>query len=248
MDDIVTNLSVSDTFLNELSEISRDCALEEMASGVAHELTQPLAAIATFSHAGERMLNRPDPLVARALAVFDQIGHEALTAGERLQGIRRLFEKARSQHTRCRMPDLVAEVRPVLNSLALHINATLGFNAPAIVPDVRIDRLRIEHVLLALVKNAVEASAHISGERVIRIDICTERYTVETGISDFGAGVPADREAQLFRPFFTTKPQGTGLGLASSRAIVESHEGTIGFNNLPAGGARFWFRLPIAQG
>ena len=79
-----------------------------------------------------------------------------------------------------------------------------------------------------------------------RIDVSADRYAVETGITDSGPGVPAELQQQLFRPFFTTKPQGTGLGLASSRAIVETHDGTMGFANLPAGGSRFWFRLPLA--
>ncbi len=72
-----------------------------------------------------------------------------------------------------------------------------------------------------------------------------DRYSVQTSIIDSGPGVPTDIQGQLFRPFFTTKPRGTGLGLASSRAIVEAHEGTIGFEDVP-GGSRFWFRLPAA--
>jgi signal transduction histidine kinase len=77
--------------------------------------------------------------------------------------------------------------------------------------------------------------------------VSADRYAVETGITDSGPGVPAELQQQLFRPFFTTKPQGTGLGLASSRAIVEAHDGTMGFENLPAGGSRYWFRLPLAE-
>src|ERR1700733_14264026 len=104
MDDIVTDRSTSNTFLNKLLEVSRVSALEEMASGGAHELNHPLAAIATFSHAGEHMLNPPDPLVARALDVFKQISLEALNAGDRLQGIRRLFAHAQTELMRCQMP------------------------------------------------------------------------------------------------------------------------------------------------
>jgi len=115
------------------------------------------------------------------------------------------------------------------------------------VPDLLIDRLRIQHVLFALAQNAVDASAQVSDTPSIRIDVSADRHTVETGVTDSGAGVPMDVREHLFRPFFTTKPQGTGLGLASSRAIIESHEGTIGFDNLPAGGSRFWFRLPVAN-
>jgi C4-dicarboxylate-specific signal transduction histidine kinase len=245
---VLKNLTGSAAFLNELLEVSRLAALEEMASGIAHELTQPLAAIATFSHAGERMLNRPDPLVARALDVFNQIAHEALSAGERLQTIRRLFEQARGEQTRCKLSDLVIEMRPVLNDLALQADAILRFEAPEDLPDVQIDRSRVGHVLLALVKNAADASAALCTERSIDIDMHADRYTIETGVSDLGGGVPPELEGKLFRPFFTTKPRGAGLGLASSRAIVESQEGSIGYQHLSSGGARFWFRLPIAQG
>lgn len=228
-------------------EIARASALAEMASGVAHELNQPLGAIATFSQAGERMLNRPEPMVNRALDVFRQINQEALGAGESIQRIRRLFEQELPQRTRCQLPELIAELRPVLDILAQRIKGIVRVDAPHAVPDLLLDRLRIQHVLCALAQNAVDASAQMSTPPSIRIDVAADRYSVETGVTDSGPGVPEDLQAQLFRPFFTTKPQGTGLGLASSRAIIESHDGTIGFDNLPAGGSRFWFRLPLAE-
>lgn len=240
-------LSSAETFLKKLMGVVRRSALAEMASGLAHEFNQPLAAIATFSHAGERMLNRPEPMVERAMGVFRDVSHEALGAGERLQGIRRLFEQERVSQVRCQMSELIAEIRPILNSLGRHSSTTTHFESRGIVPDVRVDRLKIQNVLLALVQNAIDASAQIPGERLVQIDVAAERYTVETGITDSGAGVPAEWTEHLFRPFFTTKEQGTGLGLASSRTIVESHEGTIGFQNRAQGGVRFWFRLPVAQ-
>jgi C4-dicarboxylate-specific signal transduction histidine kinase len=246
MGNINTELSSAETFLKQLMAVVRRTALAEMASGVAHELNQPLAAIATFSHAGERMLNRSEPMVEQALDVFRQVSHEALGAGERLQGIRRLFEQERAGQIRCQMSDLLAELQPALNSLGRYSNAIVSVDVPTGIPDVRVDRLRIQNVLLALVQNAIDASATIAGERVVQIDVSAQRYTVETGIADSGAGVPSELTEQLFRPFFTTKPQGNGLGLASSRAIVESHDGTIGFRNRAQGGVRFWFRLPVA--
>ena len=101
MDEIKTNWSGPDLILKQLMEIARASALAEMASGVAHELNQPLGAIATFSQAGERMLNRPDPMVGRALDVFRQINREALGAGEGIKRIRRLFEQELPKRTRC---------------------------------------------------------------------------------------------------------------------------------------------------
>lgn len=235
----------SERILHQLMEMARISALAEMASGFAHELNQPLAAIAAFSQAGERMLDRPDPLVGRALQVFGYINHEALSAGEDIQRVRRLFERGVPVLCRCQMPDVIEEIRPALNILALSVGCDLRVTADGGLPDLLIDRLRIQHVLFALTQNAAHASAHVASA-TIKIDVCADRYAVRTSIVDSGSGVSDHARDQLFRPFFTTKPQGTGLGLASSRAIVEAHEGTMGFDNLAGGGSCFWFKLPAA--
>lgn len=246
MGEIKVNSGGSELIVKQLMEIARASALAEMASGVAHELNQPLGAIATFSQAGQRMLNRPEPMVARALDVFRQINLEALAAGEGIQRIRRLFGQELPQRIRCQLPELIAELQPVLDAMVLNTGGVrVDVSLP--IPDLVIDRLRIQHVLCALTQNAVEASALSNEPFTIRIDLSSDRYSVETGVTDSGPGVPADLQDHLFRPFFTTKAQGTGLGLASSRAIIESHDGTIGFANLPEGGSRFWFRLPVAE-
>jgi C4-dicarboxylate-specific signal transduction histidine kinase len=236
----------SAVLLQRLMEIARASALAETASGVAHELNQPLGAIATFAQAGERMLNRPEPMVDRALDVFRQISQEALAAGESIKRIRHLFKQRSPERTLCQMPEIIEELRPVLEGLALRANGVLNVHAKEPSPGLLIDRTRIQHVLYALTDNAVDASEGRSASPLIRIDVAADQYSVETSISDTGTGVPAELQPHLFRPFCTTKAQGTGLGLAASRAIIESHDGTIGFENLPAGGSRFWFRLPRA--
>jgi len=228
-------------------EIARISALAEMASGIAHELNQPLGAIATFSQAGERLLNRPEPLVQRALEVFRHISAEAMSAGEGIRRIRRLFDQQEPTRARCRMDQLIEELRPVLAVLALRIKAELQFNVAPDLPELLIDRLRIQHVLFALVQNALDASSQNAGPARVTIEVHSDRYAVETSITDSGSGIPAEIRDQLFRPFFTTKPRGTGLGLASTRAIIEAHQGTIGFEQVPSGGSRFWFRLPVAE-
>lgn len=238
----------SSVLLQRLMEIARASALAEMASGVAHELNQPLGAIATFAQAGERMLDRPEPMVNRALDAFRQISQEALGAGEGIKRIRRLFEHESPNRTLCQMSEIIEELRPVLEGLALRVNGIVSVHATQQLPQVLVDRARIQHVIYALTDNAVDASGP-GGERPpIAIDLSANQYSIETGISDAGGGIPQDVQSQLFRPFFTTKANGTGLGLASSRAIIESHDGTIGFENLPEGGSRFWFRLPRAPG
>lgn len=231
-------------FLNQLMEIARVSALAEMASGISHQINQPLGAIAAFSQAGERLLNRPDPLVDRATEVFRHISDEALNAGEGIRRIRRLFDQVTASRSRCDMSELITELRPVLDVLAASHHGTLEVVAAAEKPQLLVDRLGIQHVLFALVQNAFEATNGCSRPASVTISVGGNRYGTETSIIDNGCGVPVEMEDRLFQHFFTTKPRGTGLGLVSCRAIVEAHEGTLGFERVPAGGSRFWLRLP----
>jgi two-component system sensor kinase FixL len=232
--------------MSQLLAIARISALTEMASGIAHELNQPLGAIATFAQAGERMLDRPSPMVGQTIEALRQINHQALSAGEAIRRVRRLFDQDGFMRTRCHMSELIQELKPILEMLAQQRLGRLRLDVVESQPAVNVDRLRIQHVLFALAQNACDASAHGELPPQITVSVRSDRYEVQTSIDDSGPGVPEAIRGQLFRPFFTTKAGGTGLGLASSRAIVEAHEGRIGFENLPTGGSRFWFRLPIA--
>lgn len=240
-----TQDALTQHLIEQLLNIARVSALEEMASGIAHELNQPLGAIATFSQAGERMLARPTPMLKETVEVLQSIGNEALNAGEGIRRIRRLFHRADPARSACSMPELIAELQPVLELLAARTGARLEIDAASVLPRVMVDRLRIQHVLFTLVQNALDASPPDSRQQaVVRIEVSADKYLLETAVIDQGIGIEATAQQQLFRPFFTTKAKGTGLGLASSRAIIEAHEGTIGFENGKESGARFWFRLP----
>lgn len=234
--------SPQQALIEQLMAIARASVLEEMASGIAHELNQPLGAITTFAQAGERMLDRPEPMVGEALEVMRLISKEALGAGEGIRRMRRLFNRDALTKKPCAMGDVVHELFPVLELLALRNGGNLTAAVDSSLPVVNIDRLRIQHVLFTLVQNSFEASE--AQPVAVRITVTGDRYGVEAAVADDGSGIPAEHREQLFRPFFTTKTQGTGLGLASTRAIVEAHEGTIGFESLEPHGARFWFRVP----
>jgi len=237
------------SLLEQVMAISRASVLEEMASGIAHELNQPLGAIVTFAQAGERILQRPDMSPQNAVEVLQLISKEALAAAEGIRRIRRLFTPDSLSKTRCSIDEVVIELSSILDVLAAPLGIVLTTQVDAPVPLVEIDRLRIQHVLFTLAQNAFEAS---SGEdradsKQVRIVVNGDRYGVEVSVIDAGPGIAADQRAQVFHPFHTTKPRGTGLGLASARAIVEAHEGTIGFENLTPRGTRFWFRLPASE-
>jgi two-component system sensor kinase FixL len=185
-------------------------------------------------------------MVERALDVFEQINNEALSAGEGIRRIRRLFDQEDIVRIRCRMEELIVELRPAFDLLSKRCNGQLDVTPAAASPELSVDRAKIQHVLYSLVQNGFEAACQGSSPPLVRISMNSDRYGVEASVVDSGPGVPAESKQRLFRPFYTTKPGGTGLGLASSHSILEAHEGSIGFENLAGGGCRFWFRLPAA--
>jgi signal transduction histidine kinase len=185
--------------------------------------------------------------VTRALDVFRQINSEALGAGEGIRRIRRLFDQDEMKRSQAQMSEVIEELRPVFEMLAQWANVTLKFDVALPLPEVCIDRLRVQHVLFALFQNALDVSVQNPASPWVGVSLRAEKYTVEVSVTDSGSGIPPGTRTQIFKPFFTTKPHGTGLGLASSRSIVEAHEGTIGFDGDADGGTRFWFRLPVAE-
>lgn len=233
--------------LEQLLQIARLSALEEMASGMAHELNQPIGAITTFAQAARRMLDRPDPMIQPTSQVLQHISDEAMNAGAGIRRIRSLFNGNPHDRVVCNISEVLHEVKPVLELLATRWKALLTVTVQPEIPDVAIDRLRIQHVLFALVQNALEAPTRDGVPPNVRIAIHGDRYGVQVDIDDSGLGIAAADKVHLFHPFFTTKQHGTGLGLASSRAIIEAHGGTIGVvGDIPGGGTRFWLRLPAA--
>jgi C4-dicarboxylate-specific signal transduction histidine kinase len=245
---VMTGKQMQDSrvLLEQLLQVARMSALEEMASGIAHELNQPIGAITTFAQAGQRMLERPEPMVAQAAEVLRHISHEALNVGEGIRRIRSLFHGHHAERTECNLADVVAELMPVLELLAVRSGAKLQFSSQRALPSVAIDRLRIQHVLFALVQNAIEAPTRNGETPKVGIDVSNDRYNVLVSVEDNGVGIPDEAREQLFRPFFTTKAHGTGLGLASSRAVAESHQGSLDVENVAGGGTRFCLRLPAS--
>lgn len=228
--------------------IARTSALEEMASGIAHELNQPIGAIATFAQTAERMLALPTPMVGEARGILRHVSEEALKAGRGVHRIRELFRDNQAPRQTCDLTEVLLELKPILELLAERTSARLEWRIESNLPSIHIDRLRIQHVVFTLVQNALEAPCRDGETPAVLVDARADKYEITVSVSDNGVGVFADEREQLFRPFFTTKPNGTGLGLASSRAIVEAHEGAIGFEPREYGGSRFWFRLPVAAG
>jgi C4-dicarboxylate-specific signal transduction histidine kinase len=231
----------------QLLQVARTSALEELSSGMAHELNQPLGAIATFAQAGKRMLRREQPLVVSTVDVLDQINTQALAAGDSIHRMRSLFAIPTGNRCLCEPRRMLEDVLPILEAIASREGVSLDTHLDSDLRSVLIDPVQIQYVLLVLAQNAVEAAPQ-NASSVVRIDITEDAYTTRVSVTDAGPGVPEDARDKLFRPFFTTKRNCLGLGLASGRSVVEAHGGNIGYEHADGGGSRFWFSLPANAG
>jgi len=233
-----------------LTHVARLSTMGEMTNGLAHELNQPLTAIAMYAQAAERLMTQAHPGEEDVISALHQITAQALRAGEI---IRRLRAMVKNRETREEVVDLnellrglvvLAEADARLHDVRLRLDL-----APAPL-SVMADPIQLQQVLLNLVRNAIEAVQGLPGSR--RTIVLTTRPAgdglAEVSVLDQGYGVePAIRD-RLFDAFFTTKPEGTGLGLAISRSIIENHGGRLAQRANEPAGSCFYFTLPTLKG
>jgi two-component system sensor kinase FixL len=230
-----------------MMHVSRLATMGEMATGISHELNQPLAAIATYAQAAKRLLTAPHGQSEDISEALEQIAAQALRAGEIIRRLRTLVSRRQSQREPTHLNTLIEELGTLTRADArLHdIRVTLDL-APDL-PMIEVDPIQIQQVLLNLVRNAEQAlEGALPGAReiVISTRLRSDGY-VEAQVRDSGPGVAATILEDLFQPFATTKVEGTGLGLAISRSIIEAHKGKLEYAPESPRGASFVFRLPV---
>lgn len=231
-----------------LQQTGRLASLAEFASGIAHELNQPLAAMANYAAVAEAQLDHLPGATPPLSAAVRGIGNEAQRAGQIIQSLRAFIHKRSVVRRRTPLGALLAEPLALLAPLAqrLHCEIQLdGVADEALV--IEGDTVMLEQVLLNLLRNALEAVAARETPAppdAVQVRLWAEPGAVLACVSDRGGGV-AEPE-RLFQAFFSTKPGGMGLGLAICRTVIESHGGRLWHEPQPGGGSRFLFRLPQA--
>lgn len=228
----------------ELVHMSRLTAMGEMASTLAHELNQPLAAIANYLKGVRRLLARPDGAQSAVISdAVDKAAGQALRAGDI---VRRLRDFVARGETERRVESIVKLVEEA-SALALVGTKEQGIlvrtQYDLDVDLVLADKVQVQQVLLNLMRNAVEAMAG-SPRRDLLLSTAAADSMAVVNVADTGPGIDAEMTAQLFQPFVTTKPHGMGVGLSISRTIVEAHGGRIWTEPNPGGGTIFRFTLP----
>jgi two-component system sensor kinase FixL len=229
-----------------LTHVSRLTTVGEMSAGIAHELNQPLTAVANYAQACDRLLGMPDPDIAEIRGALRQITAQAVRAGDI---IRRLRTLARNDVMKLEPTDLnvlISELTELIQLDAKTHDVRYRLELAAAPAQANVDRGRIQQVILNLVRNALEALTETpAGVREVAVRIGPAAGgEVEIAVCDSGPGVSPAIAPRLFDPFCTSKTHGTGLGLAMSRTIIRSHQGTLDYRpNLPRG-ACFTVRLP----
>ena len=225
---------------------SRLTTMGEMAAAMAHEINQPLAAIANYASAGIRLLDQDNDNREDIGVALRGINEQAHRAGEIIRRLRTFVRPELVSRDFASLHQIVEEIRPLAELDARANSIALAIDVPEDLPEIEVDQLQIQQVILNLLRNGIDAmhdaapedrQLTLSGSRSSSDSVCID-------VVDRGPGIPDDVSRNLFRPFFTTKSSGMGMGLAICQSIVNSHGGTLSYANNLDGGATFSVTLP----
>ena len=229
-----------------LQHTARLASLAEFASGIAHELNQPLAAIANYSAAAGMFLEAEIPQTGKVQEAVRRMGEESRRAGKIIHSLRSFIQKRAIRHDTNTLFDLLAEPLALLAPLARRLQVQIAVDAQERDIIIDCDAVMIEQVLFNLLRNALESVAgqDTLAQDAVSLHVTREGESVIVSVCDRGPGI--EDPDKLFQPFYTTKSEGMGLGLAICRTVIESHGGRLWAEAREGGGARFCFRLPCA--
>ena len=234
----------------QLQRSARLASLGEMASTLAHELNQPLMALSNFALAARALAAQATVPAAGGgallISALDDIVAQSHRAGEIVKRIRGFIRPQRSHRESCQLPQLFEPVLGLLQAELQAQQARIDLQLPPDLPPVRADRVLLEQVLINLLQNALQITQDLPlARRGVEVRAHRLDQAVQIDIRDHGPGIPETLQEQVFAPFFSTKPDGLGLGLSICRTLVEAHGGRLWAHPHPEGGAVFSFTLPL---
>jgi PAS domain S-box-containing protein len=228
----------------DLAHINRVNMMGELAAALAHEIRQPIAASITSANACLRWLARDPPDLERARAAAARIEQDGNRAADVINRMRSFYKKgAPPERGIVDLKDIIREMTALLRRETVRHSIKIHSELDVDMPTVLADRVQLQQVFMNLMLNAIDAMRDTGGELTIRSRLTPERQLV-VSIGDTGVGLPAENTERIFDAFHTTKPQGTGMGLAITRSIVEAHGGRVWATANQEAGATFHFTLP----
>ena len=233
----------------ELARVARVTTMGEMAASIAHEINQPLAAIVNNASASLRWLGQDPPNVKRARSVLERVVGDAGRASEVISGIRGMLEKGSQERVQLDVNDLIREVLTFVRADLKHHGITVRAELAEEAPRMTGVRVQLQQVLLNLVANAVDSMAALE-HRARVLTVRSQKIgdkDISVTVEDTGTGIAQSDLEHVFEPFFSTKPEGMGMGLSISRSIIEAHGGRITASPTRGGGTVFQVSLPCDQ-
>jgi PAS domain S-box-containing protein len=229
----------------DLAHINRVNMMGELAAALAHEIKQPISASITSANALLRWLAHDPPDLERVRAAATRIEQDGNRAADVINRLRSFYKKGTPpQRESIKVTDIIREMTVLFGDEALRHSVTIRSELDEDVPDVLADRVQLQQVFMNLMLNAIEAMKDTGGEMTITSGL-NEEGQLLISISDTGVGLPAASSERIFDAFHTTKPQGTGMGLAITRSIVESYGGRVWAKPNERAGAIFYLTIPI---
>ncbi|MGB8334239.1 MAG: ATP-binding protein, partial [Desulfobacterales bacterium] len=231
---------------NDLAHVTRVSTVGQLGQNIAHEVNQPLAAIAANAEAAMRLMEEPEPDLKEVREALGDIVSDQRRASEVVKRIRNLVKKETTVLMRVDLNSLAGDAVKLVQGDAVARNARIQLDLDAGLPHAPGDPVQLQQVVINLLVNAIDAVDRAeSAPRLIMVKTGNENAGCATiTVSDTGVGIDSETAKHLFEPFFTTKSQGIGLGLSISRSIVEAHGGTIRASANNDGGASFLVSLP----
>jgi signal transduction histidine kinase len=229
----------------DLAHIHRVNMMGELAAALAHEIKQPISASITSANALLRWLAHNPPDLERVRAAATRIEQDGNRAADVINRLRSFYKKGSPPEREIvDVKEIIQEMIVLLSDEAVRHSITIHSEIDAETPNILADRVQLQQVFMNLMLNAIEAMKDAGGEMTIRSGLNQEGQLL-TSISDTGVGLPLENTERIFDAFHTTKPQGTGMGLAITRSIMESHGGRIWATSNHGAGATFHFTLPV---
>src|SRR5690554_470296 len=232
---------------DQLAHTSRLTTMGEMAAGFAHEVNQPLTAITNYARVSKRMMAKDEPDLPLLGETLDKIDAQSHRASEIIRRIRRFMKKPATGKEELSVPELLEDTRQFAEVDMRNNDGGIDIRVDEELPTVLADPIQVQQVALNLIRNALESTRSAGSSEPVEVTArrCGEQC-VRVDVRDHGVGVPEEAEDKLFHPFYSTKDDGMGIGLATCRSLIQAQGGEIGFERPEGGGACFWFVLPAA--
>jgi len=236
--------------LDELAHVTRLGLMGEMASGIAHEVNQPLSAISSYTQVSLNLINTETPDLVKLTEILYKTQQQALRAGRIIHRMREFLKSHAKHRSTADINNLIHEAVSLCIADLKQNGIKLIFELESSLPPIYVDHVQIEQVLINLIRNSIDALKTLPAKQQRHLAIhsrLTPNNSIQVRVKDNGPGLDIDQQQKILTPFYTTKANGMGMGLSISRSLIEAHDGSLHFNSQSGKGTTFYFILPITE-